>query len=352
MKPGTVIYFKTSDSTFVKIDQEILERNFPTVTFHIPVRSKWVYVWSLLKLFFFLVFRTRKASIFFIRFADYHTALMAFISKVLNKKLIVVVGGYEVVKIPAYKYGAFIKGFRGSCVRYTYKNCSVIVPNNHTLVENEDSYLPGNPVRSGVKVFVPDTDSRIKVIHNGYKTDFWRFDPADHKESLILTVGLIENYTMFRKKGIDDFIAVAQALPEHQFLIVGMDPEKVISWELEQPKNLTIISALSPQDLLKWYKRAKVFCLFSIFEGMPNVLSEAMLCECIPVGSRVNFIPEIIGDTGYVVDKKDVKAMVTAVKNALGAGDDLGQKARNRIVREFPLSRREQELVALLKEII
>ena len=67
-------------------------------------------------------------------------------------------------------------------------------------------------------------------------------------------------------------------------------------------------------ELLNYFQRAKVFCQFSFSEGLPNTLCEAMLCECIPVGSNVNGIPKAIGDYGYILQLKDVnkaKELVT-----------------------------------------
>jgi glycosyltransferase involved in cell wall biosynthesis len=104
--------------------------------------------------------------------------------------------------------------------------------------------------------------------------------------------------------------------------------------------------------LLKHYREAKVFCLFSLTEGMSNVLCEAMLCECIPVGSQVTFIPEIIGDTGFIVEHKNIEEMKQKVEMALQSGSHKGKMAKQRIMEKFSMETREKALTALIKNLL
>jgi glycosyltransferase involved in cell wall biosynthesis len=52
-------------------------------------------------------------------------------------------------------------------------------------------------------------------------------------------------------------------------------------------------------------------------EGLPNALCEAMLCGCVPVGTKRNGIPTAIGDCGFYVPYDDPKAAAEAIKKRL-----------------------------------
>ena len=106
------------------------------------------------------------------------------------------------------------------------------------------------------------------------------------------------------------------------------------------------------QDLKRYYSEAKVFCLLSLTEGMSNVLCEAMLCECIPVGSDVTFIPDIIGNTGYIVKHRDITEIKQQVLNALNSDPQLGKLARQRILDNYTLEKREKILCNLIRQQI
>jgi glycosyltransferase involved in cell wall biosynthesis len=96
----------------------------------------------------------------------------------------------------------------------------------------------------------------------------------------------------------------------------------------------------------------RFYLQLSATEGFPNALAEAMLCACVPIGSAVAAIPLMIGQTGYVLPKKDLHALVSLLKTA--EADYLPAKgvgARERIQTYFPLAEREKRLLALCEAV-
>ena len=76
-----------------------------------------------------------------------------------------------------------------------------------------------------------------------------------------------------------------------------------------------------------------------------------MLCGCIPVGTRYCGIPTAIGDTGFYVPYGDEKSTAEAIRKALSSPEELGEKARERIEKMFPLEKREKKLKNIVKEL-
>jgi glycosyltransferase involved in cell wall biosynthesis len=105
------------------------------------------------------------------------------------------------------------------------------------------------------------------------------------------------------------------------------------------------------EKLVGHYQRAKVYCQPSYTEGLPNSLCEAMLCGCIPVGTRAGGIPTAIGETGYIVEYRDQTGLVDAVRLALAAPVEKGRAARARIAAEFTRERREQSLCRVIDQL-
>jgi glycosyltransferase involved in cell wall biosynthesis len=346
-----ILYVKSRDSTFIRLDQEILEKNFTVYSFQICSTGRIQYLLSLIRLFFFLSVRLHSADIVFTRFADWHTTLLTFFCSIYKKKLIIVVGGYDVANMPEYDYGAFSTKFRGWCVRYSLRNADYLLPNNPFLVEYSNGYAFSEPRKGGIRHFVPDLKGIVKVIHNGYKTDFWTYDQSRQKENIAITVAYVRDYRFFRLKGIDDFIEVARMMPDYEFVIIGMSVTKSKELKISVPDNLILIPEVDQKELREFYQRAKVFCLFSVTEGMPNVLCEAMLCNCIPVCSDVTFMPEIVGDAGFINKRKNINELKENVQKAFKSGEDMGIKARRRIVEHFSIQRREKELFDLINSL-
>ena len=93
------------------------------------------------------------------------------------------------------------------------------------------------------------------------------------------------------------------------------------------------------RDLPAWFQRATVFACPSLFhEPFGLVNAEAMACATVVVGSNRGGIPEVLGDTGYLVNPEDVEAFAHALSEVLtnaGRRHQLGQAAFQRARRMF-----------------
>ena len=113
--------------------------------------------------------------------------------------------------------------------------------------------------------------------------------------------------------------------------------------------NVVFIAPLPQNELAHFYQKAKVYCQLSMREGLPNALCEAMLCECVPVGTDVQGVRTAIGATGFLVPYDDLAATTEAIGMALKS--DKGKEARERIMKMFPENRREKELIEMITNI-
>jgi glycosyltransferase involved in cell wall biosynthesis len=77
-----------------------------------------------------------------------------------------------------------------------------------------------------------------------------------------------------------------------------------------------------------------------------------MLCGCIPIGSNVAAIPKIIGEAGFILNKKDINELKELVDIAVGANKStLSKQARKQIIADFPKNEREK-LITLINSIL
>ena len=76
-----------------------------------------------------------------------------------------------------------------------------------------------------------------------------------------------------------------------------------------------------------------------------------MLCECIPIVSNVNFLPEIIGNSGFVLNKRNKKYCSLIRRKNSSDTEKLSKLSRDRIKKEFHVSKRKEMLISTLKEL-
>ena len=314
-------------SSFIKKDYVILRKHFSTRIHYFRGLK------SLPKFFKFLK-NILWADITISRFANGHAYRAVLFSKIFKKKSIVVVGGYEVANLPQINYGLARSKKSRKKVKYTLEHADKVVTVSESLID--DAF-------NNIKINRND----IEVVPNGY--DHELFKPLGKKGNLALTVSYCHSWRRYHLKGMDIFLKTATQLPHVNFLMVGINDKMLKEIQGQAPPNVSFLKGLPTEKLVSIYQKAKVYCQLSMREGHPNALSEAMLCECVPVGTKTPGIQNVIGDTGFYAPFGDVEKTIEAIQKALKSNK--GTSARKRIQTLFPLGRREKELVEIIKGV-
>jgi glycosyltransferase involved in cell wall biosynthesis len=356
-KQKTLIYIKPANSSFIVSDQKLLEKQYNIIPFSVNQSGpKSDFFVSLFKLAFFLLRNASRADAFICWFGDYHAAVMVLIAKIRKKKTIIIAGGQEAICYKELGKGVYQKKYRGWCVKYALRNATLILPNHASLVYNENYfYNADNPHIDGIKHYVKNIKGEIIVVPNGIDLSRIDRDPSIKKvPNLVLTIGTMNKEADFFNKGFDLFIALSRLNPEKDFVLIGTNKayQKWIetNYKVSEIPNLKIIPSFCPDEILKdYFNKAKVYLQVSITEGMPVSLGEAMLCECIPIGSNVNGIPDAIGDTGVLVYNRDINDLNSALEKALRL--NTGNAARLRVLEYFSMEQREKKLISAIDKI-
>lgn len=357
-KQKTLLYIKPANSSFILSDQNLLEKYYHVIPYLVKQSGKkWKFFLDLFSLAFSLVAKAGKSEVFVCWFGDYHAVVMVLIAGIFKKKSIIIAGGQEAICYKELGKGVYIKKFRGWCVKYALRNATLILPNHTSLIYHENYfYNPENPHIDGISHYVKYIKGEIIVVPNGI--DFSRIDrnPAIKKvPNLVLTVGTMNKEADFYNKGFDLFISLSQLHRDKEFVLIGVKKSYLMwieeKFKVSKIKNLKIIPSFCPDEILaEYFNKATVYLQVSITEGMPVSLGEAMLCECIPVGSNVNGIPDAIGDTGVLVYNRNIEELSQAVLKAFTL--NTGAVARAHTINSFSLKLREERLISAINTIL
>ena len=109
-----------------------------------------------------------------------------------------------------------------------------------------------------------------------------------------------------------------------------------------------------PQALLS---ACDLFCLPSAWgEGFPNAVGEAMACELPCVVTRLGDAPDLVDNTGLVVEPGDREALAQAILRLIRLGHvgrtGLGAQARARIAERFSLPHVAARYVEVFEEAL
>jgi len=320
-----VLLFATSPSTFVIKDYNILKSTYETTFFNWGKRSP------------FTLFKLIKShDISFFWFASIRFIFPLLLSKILKKKIVIITGGYDVANVPELKYGTHYFRWRSNVVKLMCILADKILPVSHS---NKDELMKFSKINS----------EKIEMIYHGFK-DIPNMS-LNKKENRIITIAFMDNKSFYRK-GIDRFLKLAYYMQDIEFHLVGKSYINLD--DIGFTKNVIVHGYLENQEFINMLESAKIYIQFSRHEGFGCSVAEAMLYGCIPVVSNSYALPEVVGDTGIIINNFDrYEDIAVKVRQLLiSYNSNLSEKCIKRIKNNFNYETRKNKIIKTINDLV
>lgn len=348
MTKPLILYFYPNDASYVRKDLRILSERYRLRTAKAEPSRKWLLPWMLVyqKLICLWYF---KAEFIVCQFAGYHSLIPVIMGRILGIKSIVILGGSDCASFPEIHYGNFRKKLLGWFTCQSIRRADVLSPVHEKMIGYDYTYENFRHKRQGYSAFCKPGKAKVNVIYNGFDTDGFVRNEGNRKKDFI-AIATYNRDAVYYLKGIDLIEQAAERFPQTSFTIVGVS---AVYLQKPKPANVNYLPFLPQNELMQLLNEHYFYCQLSISEGFPNALCEAMLCGCVPLVSAVCSMPDIVGNTGFVLERRDPEllAVLIAEMLALNDPDALSLAARKRVTEHYRFDQRRDQLLRLLDEV-
>ena len=150
------------------------------------------------------------------------------------------------------------------------------------------------------------------------------------------------------EKGGDIFMDIVESMPSEQFLASGVFRDSELEKRCAGLDNLTHIGWCD--DMREFYKQTRLVIVPSRWnEAFGRVAAEAMVSGIPCVVSNRGGLPEVVGDTGVIVDEiESVEAWKNAIKTAIKNHDPGTQIKR---AQKFSAEQQTEKLIEVIDTV-
>lgn len=345
MKKILFVKSKDCNARWIDNDLEILESQFDVTMMDIAAKKGYSFIFILLGQFFKLLFTIHKFQIIYIWFADYHSIIPVFLTKIFRKRSFIVVGGYDADEILINPAKTIHQKLRKFCVWFSIKKCSVLLP-----------------VSDIIKKYLTDfvNSEKCIVVYNCINSIHFNLLSPINKENLIITIGGGGKFVKEAvRKRIDLFLKIGNEFVKNfpvykaRFIAIGHNKNSETYKFLQnipEFESVTVIPIITDLNTLSdYFRKASIYMQLSYYESFGIAQAEAMLFECIPVSNPGGAIPEVIGNAGFLVDNYEISEYLRIIKEILDKKhESLRAVAKQRILTKFSFESRKQSLLQLI----
>ena len=323
-----ILFACPSDASFIRIDRELLTERWPLEEWRQPGR-----VTNLVRLTPLL----RRCDLVVGWWASWPTFFPVLLGGALGKPSLLIVGGFDTANMPEIGYGFQQGGPRRWLSRAVMRRADRLVTNSHYS-------------RREIEANVGIPAARVRVIHHGVPDPYGEL-PAGQRRRMALNVGFVTRANL-EIKGQRAFVEAARELPDVEFVLAGLWKDDAIERlrALASP-NVRFTGWLERPELDRLFRQAATYVQPSHHEGFGLAVAEAMLAGCVPVVTAAAALPEVVGDAGVQVPSDQPADVADGIRRALEAGPDAPARARERVLREFPVELRRRGLYEAIEEL-
>jgi glycosyltransferase involved in cell wall biosynthesis len=291
--------------------------------------------------FLYRLFRYDVRAVVFWFATPTYAPLLAFVGKLLGARILVITGGFDAVYVPDIDWGSMKRPWHRLTFGLLMKVADVVLP----FSDSARRLIAGR-----------DAPKRMRTAYPSIDVNY--FVPSGIPRcARVITCCYRYGERNIVQKGLDQFVAVAKLLPDVSFVMVGNGVDEAAQQlATNAPPNLRVSSRIPGRggyrDLLT---SSSVYAQLSAYEGFGVSVAEAMACGCVPVVADRYSLPEVVGETGFIVPYGDAQRTARAIRNALESSEEARCAARSRVAERFDRSKRvkvlREELARLLPEL-
>jgi glycosyltransferase involved in cell wall biosynthesis len=235
------------------------------------------------------------SDVTYIWFADIHAVIPIITCKLLHKKSIIAIGGYEISNMPEINYGMMREplGFRSKICKWVMRNADTCI------VPSMSYYFKAIPFCNNV-IYVPNClpiDKNVNI---------------PNKQNIVLMVGLATK-DGYQLKGIPLYNEVASRInTTASFYLIGPYDEEI----KRKYHNIYYLGTMPHDMVLQRMKSSIIYCQLSETESFGVSVLESMINGCIPIVTKVDDLPLLINNNGISVDN-NIDSVTSAIETSL-----------------------------------